>query len=54
MIIKRNTDVILGSILATVNFIYSHINAAIACATGLVILATMIIRLRKEWRHKDD
>ncbi len=51
---KQNCDVIFGSVLAFASYLAAHVSEFIGVTTAIFILGIMILRFRKEWRHRDD
>lgn len=50
----KYTDVIFGYMASAVTFLAGHINDILALSIGISSLAVMVLRLRKEWRHRDE
>lgn len=51
---NRHIDTILGMFGAILTFIVSHFNELIGAAVGLVSLGVMLLRLRREWRMRNE
>lgn len=50
----RHTDVAFGFTMTAVTWIASHFNEIVGALIGVTSLAVMIIRLRKEWKHRNE
>ena len=50
----NNNDIAFGFIGTSATFGLSQINLVLGCAAGVLTIAVMIIRLRKEWRNRNQ
>lgn len=50
----KHTDILFGWIATAATFVASHFNAALGATIGLLTLGVMILRFRREWKHRDD
>ena len=51
---KRELELFMGWLAASITWIVSHYNAIVGAAIGTVALSVWILKLRREWRHRDD
>lgn len=51
---KRECELILGWMAASLTWILSHYNAIIGALIGTVALAVWLLKLRREWKHRND
>ena len=51
---KREFELLLGWAIAAIAWLASHFNAVIGGLIGIVALAVWLLKLRREWRHRDD
>jgi len=49
-----NHNIILGSIGTASTFLLGHLDYALGVAAGFFTVGILIIRIRKEWRHRDE
>jgi len=54
MVIRRYLDVAFGYLATAVTYFGHNFDKALAIAIGLLSVGIMIIRFRREWRHKDE
>ncbi len=47
-------DVMFGTVAAIFTYAAGHFNEILAAVVGLVSLCVMLLRLRREWKHRDD
>lgn len=52
--IPKHTDVCFGFVMTAVTWTVSHFNEIVGACIGVTSLAVMIIRLRREWKHRND
>jgi len=50
----KHGDVMFGAAGSLATFVASHFNEFLGSAVGLVSLAVMLLRLRREWKHRND
>jgi hypothetical protein len=51
---KNDHDVVFGFLTSAITFIVSHFNAIIGGCIGVISLGIMLLRLRREWKHRND
>ena len=51
---KRELELFLGWCAASATWIVSHYNAIIGGLIGTVALAVWLLKLRREWKHRND
>lgn len=51
---KRNFDLLFGAAGSGGALWLTHINVCLGIMVATVTLAIMLIRLRKEWKHRND
>ena len=44
----------LGAAGSVATFVASHFNEFLGSCVGLVSLAVMLLRLRREWKHRNE
>jgi len=47
-------SVLLGTIGTAATFILSHFDKVLAIAAGILTVALLLLKLRREWRHRND
>jgi hypothetical protein len=50
---KNHWDWIFGSVGTLGTITLGHVNAALACATGLLTVCVMLLKLRREWKNRN-
>ena len=50
----KHGDVMLGAAGSVATFVASHFNEFLGSCVGLVSLAVMLLRLRREWKHRNE
>lgn len=51
---QKHWDSIFGTAGLVGTITLGHVNVAIGCAVGAVTLFVMVLRARREWRHRND
>jgi hypothetical protein len=49
-----NHNVLFGTIGTATTFLASHFNYALGCFAGMLTVGILLIRIRKEWRHRNE
>jgi hypothetical protein len=52
--LQKQIDLLFGWLACAATFITTHFNQFLGAGVGLLSLAIMVIRFRKEWRHRND
>ena len=50
---QKHWDSIFGAVGMVGTITIGHVNLAIGCAVGIATLFVMLLRARREWRHRD-
>jgi hypothetical protein len=50
----KHGDVIFGAVGTASTFGLGTINALLGCAAGVLTIAVLVFRLRREWIHRND
>lgn len=50
----KHNDVIFGTVGTVVTFVLSHFDKALAITAGILTVSILILRFRREWRHRND
>lgn len=48
-----NRDIVFGVVGTTTSLTLSQVNVGLGCLAGLLTVAVMGLRLRKEWRNRN-
>jgi hypothetical protein len=50
----KHGDVLFGAVGTASTFGLGTINALLGCAAGVLTIAVLVFRLRREWIHRND
>jgi hypothetical protein len=50
----KHSDIVFGTIGTITTFILSHFDKALAITAGLITVGILILRFRREWKHRND
>lgn len=50
----RHGDIAFGAIGTAGTFTLAHVNLLLGCIAGALTVGVMLLRLRKEWKHRND
>ena len=50
----KNGDIVFGTLGTVGTITLAQFNAILACGAGLLTVGVMGLRLRREWKHRND
>ena len=51
---KHNGDLFFGALGTSLSFGLGSLNLALGCTAGALTVFVMLLRARREWRHRND